>query len=57
VGRQNAVIEWNQRRVNSRNDNVTGCYNRRFMLDLLLALLAVGRVFFPFGKNTHAARW
>jgi hypothetical protein len=46
VGRQNAVIEWNQQHADSRNDSVTGCYNRRFMLDLLLALLAAGRVFF-----------
>ena len=30
----------------NRNDNVTGCYNGGFMLDLLLAVLAAGRVFF-----------
>lgn len=46
MGRQNALIEWNQQVSNSRNAHVTGCYNGRFMFDLLLALAAAGRVFF-----------
>ena len=37
---------------NSRNANVTRCYNGRFMLDLLLALLAAGRVFFRSRADT-----
>jgi hypothetical protein len=52
VGRQNALAEWNQHLAINRNDNVTGCYNGRFMLDLLLALLAAGRVFFRSRTDT-----
>ena len=50
--RQNALIEWNEQLANNRNDNVAGCYNGRFMLDLLLALLAAGRVFFRSRTDT-----
>jgi hypothetical protein len=52
VGRQNAIIEWNQQLANSRSDNVTRCYNAHFILDLLLALLAAGRVFFRTRADT-----
>jgi hypothetical protein len=47
VGRRNAIIEWKQQFANSRSDIVTRCYNAHFILDLILALLAVGRVEHP----------
>ena len=52
MGGQNALNEWNQQFEKRRNDNVTGCYNGRFMLDLLLALLVAGRVFFRSRTDT-----